>query len=49
MNKFTQIHSTACVVFHQMGSLVGGFNPFEKYYCSHSGSFPRVGMKIENN
>ena len=27
--------------------LVGGFNPFEKYY-SEIGSFPLVGMKIKN-
>ena len=27
--------------------LVGGFNPFEKY-ARQIGSFPQVGMKIEN-
>jgi len=25
--------------------VVGGFNPFEKYYSSPIGSFPQVGMK----
>ena len=28
--------------------LVGGFNPFEKYYCSQIGSFPQVRVKIRN-
>ena len=27
--------------------LVGGFNPFEQYYCSQSGSFPQVGVNIQ--
>ena len=30
------------------GQLVGGFNPFEKYYCNQIGSFPQVGVKITN-
>ena len=28
-------------------SLVGGFNPSEKYYCSEIGSFPHVGVKMK--
>ncbi len=28
--------------------LVGGFNPFEKYYCSQNGNLPQVGLKTKN-
>jgi len=28
--------------------LVGGFNPFEKYYSSQIGNLRQVGVKIEN-
>ena len=27
--------------------LAGGFNPFEKYYCSQNGNLPQIGMKIK--
>ena len=27
--------------------LVGGFNPFEKYYSSQIGSFPQIGVNIK--
>ena len=34
------------MVFLTIPHLVGGFNPFEKYYSSQIGSFPQVGVKI---
>ena len=35
------------MVIFQRSVLVGGFNPFEKYYCSQIGSFPQVGVSIK--
>jgi len=28
-------------------NLVGGFNPFEKYYSSQNGNLPQIGVKIK--
>ena len=36
------------VVFCFHNFLVGGFNPFEKYYSSQSGSFPQVEVTIKH-
>ena len=45
MELFTYMKTINFMV--NVGKLVGGFNPSEKYY-SQFGSFRQVGMKIKN-
>ena len=32
-------------IYGWISILVGGFSPFEKYYCSQNGNLPQVGVK----
>ena len=42
-----KIQGGSCLKFRERCSLVGDFNPFEKYYSSQNGNLPQVGMKIK--
>ena len=42
-----RIPKTGRFGFDEICSLVGGFNPFEKYYSSQIGNLPKIGIEIK--